>query len=514
MINFTTVVKGRQYDRTGVMYLGDTEVWRTSTAEPTASGIRWVWLQDMTPFLSLWKKPQTLIFDLGNLVNENYTGILNTTLEATFFKSDLASPPPADLVIPITRRLGSTGKPSQFLVPEQNATNTVGFPRNANRAVFSVDVKAEGAEEFWWANVPHSDRLTFADTTGALPGYSPWREVRVLLDGRLVGVVWPFPVVYTGGVVPQLHRPIVGIDAFDIREHEIDITPWLPLLCDGKKHTFTINVVGFDNTATSSYETPFSTIESSWYVTGKIFVWLDDEGSVTTGTINSVSQSPVVFDLSSGHTTDAAGKNNTLQYQMTMSRGLLISSHVKSQKREGTVTWKQILNYTNKGYVYDYGNASSNDFSIVGTDEGDSFSTRYGYPLYCNQSMNMTGDGLTLFGLLDQGLKYVTTGSPVFPTGLEAFSNKYNGASLMTWRNGSADYNRPSGSNRSSGTGRTEQTFLFGGHSPSSADNTVTPLYYRRVSAFNDSVTMDREELLGKVIDHPGPVPHLPSLSA
>ncbi len=58
VINFTTVVKGRQFDRTGVMYLGDNEVWRTSTAEPTSYGIRWEWLKDMTPFLSLWKQPQ------------------------------------------------------------------------------------------------------------------------------------------------------------------------------------------------------------------------------------------------------------------------------------------------------------------------------------------------------------------------------------------------------------------------------------------------------------------------
>lgn len=179
-------MKGRQYDRTGVMYLGDTEVWRTSTAEPTASGIRWVWLKDMTPFVSLWKKPQTLIFDLENIVNGNYTGILNTTLTATFFKSDADSHPPADLIIPMTQRLGSAGKPSQFTVPEQSATNTVGFPRNANRAVFSVDVKGQGDEEFWWSNVPQSATLTFNATAGPLPGYSPWREVQVRLDSRLV----------------------------------------------------------------------------------------------------------------------------------------------------------------------------------------------------------------------------------------------------------------------------------------------------------------------------------------
>lgn len=182
-------MKGRQYDRTGVMYLGDTEVWRTSTAEPTTKGIRWVWLKDMTPYLSLWKTPQTLIFDLPNIVNVNYTGILNTTLTATFFKSAAGAggQPPADLIIPITQRLGTTRQqPSEFTVPEQLAASTVSFPRNANRAVFSVDVKGQGDEEFWWSNVPQSAVHTFDATAGSFPGYSPWREVQVKVDDRLV----------------------------------------------------------------------------------------------------------------------------------------------------------------------------------------------------------------------------------------------------------------------------------------------------------------------------------------
>lgn len=114
VMNFTVLVKGRQYDRTGVMYLGDTEVWRTSTAEPNPNGIRWVYQKDMTSFLSLWKQPQTIIFDLENNVDDTYTGLLNTTLTATFFKlsSQQVAQPPADLIIPISQRLGSTGKPS------------------------------------------------------------------------------------------------------------------------------------------------------------------------------------------------------------------------------------------------------------------------------------------------------------------------------------------------------------------------------------------------------------------
>jgi len=74
VINFTVVSHGRQYDRLAIMYLGDTEVWRTSTAEPTTPpGIRWVYLKDMTQYLSFWKEPQKLIFDLGNLISMSPT---------------------------------------------------------------------------------------------------------------------------------------------------------------------------------------------------------------------------------------------------------------------------------------------------------------------------------------------------------------------------------------------------------------------------------------------------------
>lgn len=47
--NLTVVSAGRQFDRLGIIYLGDVEVFRTSTAEPTADGIRWTYLKASPP---------------------------------------------------------------------------------------------------------------------------------------------------------------------------------------------------------------------------------------------------------------------------------------------------------------------------------------------------------------------------------------------------------------------------------------------------------------------------------
>ncbi|KAI1766499.1 peptide N-acetyl-beta-D-glucosaminyl asparaginase amidase A-domain-containing protein [Hypoxylon sp. FL1150] len=532
VINFTVLVKGRQYDRTGVMYLGDTEVWRTSTAEPTSYGIRWVWLKDMTPYTSLWKAPQTLIFDLESIVDDtckypssidaglkrtaSNTGILNTTLTATFFTSTVAAAEgrtPADLIIPISERTGSTGEPSQFTYPAQNATNTVSFPQNVKRAVFTVDVKAQGNEEFWWSNVPQSAINTFEAEYGTYPGYSPFREVQILIDGQLAGVDWPFPVIYTGGVVPQLHRPIVGIEAFDIKEHEIDITPWLPLLCDGADHTFTIQVVGLDDDGSSS-ATLSTTTDDEWYITGKIFLWLDDEGSVTTGELPAPYASEPTIVFSQRITQNASGANDTIDYSIAVTRTLSISAYLKTQGGEGTATWSQSLSYSNNGGVYAGGYDNVNTFAIAGADSatgaglGLDYSTSYSYPLYCGSSAVYSPEGnLTLRADLNQSSRREVRGASVFPTGLEAFlangsdAPAFQGSVLSTWRNGTALYERPADNSYSTGVGQTRQIFTFSGLAAvDDGASAETELYFRDVSAYNDTVVGNFVTLEGQVV--------------
>ncbi|KAK8053240.1 hypothetical protein PG996_012541, partial [Apiospora saccharicola] len=512
VINFTTLVRGRQFDRTGVMYFGDTEVWRTSTAEPNPSGIRWVWLKDMTPFMSLWKQPQTLIFDLENIVNDLYTGLLNTTLTATFFKgpadADGAGYPPANQIIPISQRLGSQGKPSQFTTPEMNATTTVSFPRNARRAVFSVDVKGQGNEEFWWSNLPQSATYTFNKTYGTYAGYSPWREVQVTIDGQLAGVVWPFPVIYTGGVVPQLHRPIVGIDVFDVREHEIDITPFLPVLCDGNEHTFKIAIVGLvdDGSSKASLST---TTESSWYVTGKVFVWLDEDAqSVTTGEVAQITQSAPTIDFAQRITQNATGFNETLDFNLTVSRRFSVSASVKTQQGESTATWSQSLDYSNVGQVFDFGNGAVNNFSSTGLDQsqsnnGTNYATKYDYPLFCSDTLTRSREGnTTITGVLDQGLSLEVSGASVFPAGLDAFAStpsEFPGSRLRTTTNGTAVFRQAADNSFSTGSGQTDQSFAFSGLAGAAGTGASgTLLYSRRVGAANDSVAADDEQVVAK----------------
>src|SRR5690348_8849941 len=80
-INMTVTSEGRQFDRLATMWLGDIEIFRTSTAEPKpAPGVAWTYMKDMTAYHSLWTSDQTVIFDLGNLLNEKYTGSFDVAI--------------------------------------------------------------------------------------------------------------------------------------------------------------------------------------------------------------------------------------------------------------------------------------------------------------------------------------------------------------------------------------------------------------------------------------------------
>ena len=204
-MNFTARVRGRQFDRLAIMYLGDTEVWRTSTAEPTTAGIVWSYVKEMQQYNALWQEPQKLIFDLGNIVDSTYTGIINTTLTATFFTIP-DSPATADTILPISSKASASNSGSVFQIPNQVASTAYTLPQNVQRAVVSLAYCGQINEEFWYSNVFNSDANTFANSTGALLGNGTWREVQLLIDDQLVGVAWPFPIIFTGGIVPGFWR--------------------------------------------------------------------------------------------------------------------------------------------------------------------------------------------------------------------------------------------------------------------------------------------------------------------
>ena len=69
------------------------------------------------------------------------------------------------------------------------------------------------------------------------------------------------------------------------------------------------------------------------------------------------------------------------------------------------------------------------------------------------------------------------------------------GSITSTWRNGTASYYRPGDNSYSRGVGQTHQVYAFSGIGSS---GTVAELYWRDVSAFNDTVTADHVQIAGE----------------
>lgn len=516
-INFTVTSQGRQFDRLALLYLGDVEVFRTSTAEPTRDGIVWTYIKEMYHYGPLWKKEQKIIFDLGNLVNEIYTGTFNTTLTATFYTAS-DTPAIADIILPISAQRSSEGQGSAFSVPSQHAIIVHEFPLNVEKAVVSLAACGQDREEFWYTNVLSSRTETFGHKAGPLNGYSPFREVQLLIDGQLAGVSWPFPVIFTGGIVPGLWRPIVGIDAFDLREHEIDITPFVPLLCDGNPHVFQIQVVGLKEDGVD-HATLSETVGSSWVVSGKIFLFLNKEGHHTTGFAPILSTAPPVVEISSRITTNPHDNaNETLVVNTEVNRHIFITNVIATPTGYRESWWRQVLFFSNFNKFTGQGSVQFTSQSTIGLDESKSdYTSHYTYPLTIHSSFSVDEKHVQIDATLSRGLDFTDVGPSVFPPGYRSLNRSsslpppdshkripnYSGGHLSTTQGGHARYF--ASKNQSYSFGTTQQDFSYKGlraENPEILDD----LYTRRVLAVNSTVREDQEIFFGEGKEEGGQV--------
>ncbi|KAG5922784.1 hypothetical protein E4U42_005334, partial [Claviceps africana] len=391
------------------------------------------------------------------------------------------------------------------------AAASVVLPRNARRAVVSVAATGQADEESWWSNVPEASKHTFDGTT--LPGKGSFREVRLLIDGQVAGLSWPFPVVFTGGVSPALHRPIVGPQAFDLREHEVDVTPWLGLLCDGNPHQLAVEVVGADDAVVDRY----------WVLSGKVFVWLVDEMpghvTVTNGSAPRVSLSKPDYVPR-----DTSVRGRHVRYDQTIHRRLEVRSTITTASGQVDAAWTQTFAMRNQGLVLDSGNSQNLTGSYQGrdvaTENGTAvFDATYSYPILCSlaQTMSDGNRSLTLRANLTQSLDLTLMGRAVFPNGLEAFlpflddKGSLAGARVTTTKTGTGLFWQRDDGNKSGGFGSSSQHYVLAsldkaagsesGHASDTptymAHDTGRPLYWRDIGVVNETTTHDERWAYG-----------------
>ncbi|MDE9366148.1 hypothetical protein PZ938_11075 [Luteipulveratus sp. YIM 133132] len=377
-------VKGRQFDRLGWLKVGGVPIFKTSTPEPSADGIQWSVERDVTAYASLLRSPQDVQMYLGNTVDSTYTGVLDVTVDLTFYGTSAVWPKAttAERVQPLADEVGGAG--------DTHGTLTVA--PNTERLVADVYATGSGGgcEEFWY---------TAAPTTSDDPDYwcrtadGPWRELQVYVDGRLAGIATPYPHIYTGGWSnPYLWYVLPAPRAFDITPVQLDLTPFVGTMTDGRAHRVSIKVRGADG--------------GGWDVPAAFRSWQDEGSTRVTGSVRTVEESAPSVTNTVGRdgtyfTADLDGSHSlTTSGQVHTSRGTVTTTVVRSVGERTHHFWSD-------GETTDGQSTSMSDQGFVRTAVGPGVPTfqrfRYGYRLDGRIDIDDAGDLTTKISLADTG---------------------------------------------------------------------------------------------------------------
>jgi hypothetical protein len=331
VMTWTGSVAGRQYDRLAGVWLGGAEIFRTSTPEPDAAGITWHADADLTRFIPLLRSPQPLVVDLGNLVNDTYTGVYHITMTFTYYETTRAYPAAhtADDVIPVSGPDATTQAGWWTLNAGQSATTSVTLPRNTDDLQMDVYARGGGCDEQWFDDVPNDLASQDPDY---LCGGGPYREVQVSIDGRPAGIAQPYSVVYSGGIVPTLWIPVPAIDQIETQSYRIDLTPFVGLLVDGKPHTVTITPYG-----DSDY----------WQLDGDLFVTTDHGSSQTSGVLtqDTLGLTPDI------HTTETPKSDGSTDVAVSAKRDYVTAGYVNTSRGRVSTRVSDALSFSNNDLV-------------------------------------------------------------------------------------------------------------------------------------------------------------------
>ncbi|WOG98582.1 hypothetical protein DCAR_0417926 [Daucus carota subsp. sativus] len=463
--------KGRQFDRIFGVWLGGVELLRSCTAEPTSNGIVWTVQKDVTRYYSLLMTNQTLAVYLGNVIDSTFTGVYHVKLSLHFYPVEEhilnwgnlghGYGSNADLILPISRTLPlNDGLWFEVVNSTDVKSKVFQIPENAYKAVLEVYVSPHENDESWYTNLP-SEYIARNNITD-LPGNGPFREVVVSIDGKVVGAVWPFSVIYTGGVNPLLWRPISAIGSFDLPSYDIDITPILGTLLDGETHELGLSVTNALNV---------------WYIDANLHIWLDGKSEKTEGKVLRSSTSPCHVTYVSNFT----GMNGT--FSTKVSRLIDSIGWVKSSYGEITTQATQEFNFSNFMEMGSNGNlqivhqridfidtTSANSGTSV-----DSVTSLKRFPLYLYmENADQEGGAYTSVSNLSLGFNEKIIKKSEFGSSVSSLENLQGGQASMLVK----------GNLVVSGTGRTQQVYSF---------DSSNSCYLRNISSSNYTIIYDQE---------------------
>ncbi|MDT5030009.1 MAG: hypothetical protein QOC94_180 [Actinoplanes sp.] len=288
-------VAGRQFDRLGYLKIGGVTVFKTSTPEPSAEGIRWSVEKDLTGYADLLTRPQPVEMLIGNVVDSTYTGVLDITVRLVFYRGK------------------APARPAVLALDQA-------IPRNTERLVADVYATGSGGgcEEFWYLTTPTGVPYSCPADNG------PYREVQISIDGSLAGIAAPYPHIYTGGWSnPFLWYVLPAPRAFDIKPITYDLTPFVGRLTDGRVHDIQVSVVGM----------PAG--QSGWDVPAVLRAYRDPYRTQTTGVLLGTTEKPLVnhpvytdhvLTTTGGHALTTTGYVDTSHGRVTTTVGRTVAN--------------------------------------------------------------------------------------------------------------------------------------------------------------------------------------------
>jgi hypothetical protein len=86
--------QGRQFDRTGTLFLAGIPLWYGTTAEPRATlSPNWTFEKDVTDYTAIFGKSQAGMMAITNYVSSVYTSSITGSAELLFYPPTAAAPP-------------------------------------------------------------------------------------------------------------------------------------------------------------------------------------------------------------------------------------------------------------------------------------------------------------------------------------------------------------------------------------------------------------------------------------
>lgn len=266
-----------QKDCIAAIWIAGAEILRTSTPFAMSPSIFWHVHKDVTRYTALLRRPTGFSMMLLNDSNGTLPGVYSVNVSLHFYRGAvgrLAAHPiihglyrePADLIIPISRAAveAAAGTGYWFRITNETdvRTRTVLIPNNTYRAVLEVFVSHHGDDEYWYANPLRSNdaAVTGGDGLASKKPNGGFRQVVATIDGKYVGSAVPFPVIAPGSVNPFFWAPVAAIGAYDHPSYDLELTPFVGKLLDGKPHEFGLTV---------KESQPY------WLVNANLHLWLD-----------------------------------------------------------------------------------------------------------------------------------------------------------------------------------------------------------------------------------------------